>query len=94
MILIRDSKGAIYNTVQNPTIIVDTVDPKNYFIRKIGEKENLKIKFKELIEKYKKAGLKEEVEKTILIELPKDQELIDKISNYNSYLKKVVDSLK
>jgi len=94
MIKIRDSKGKIYNKVNNPAIIVDTVDPENYFIRKIGEKEILEEKYKELIKKYKKAGLKEEVKKTILVELPKDQELVDKISNYNSFLKKVVDVLK
>jgi hypothetical protein len=76
------------------TDIVDTVDSENYFIRKIGEKENLEVKFKKLIEKYKKTGLEEEVEKTILIELPKNQELVNKTSNYKSFLKKVVDSLK
>ena len=89
MILIRDDNGKVYNYCNKPSVIVDTVDPENYFIRKIGEE-----KYKKLIEKYKKAGLKEEVKKTILIELPKDQELVDKISNYNSFLKKVVDSLK
>lgn len=93
MILIRDDRGQIFNKVKSPAIIVDTVDKDNCYIRKIGEKEKIEKQFEEMIEKYKKADLKEEVEKTILLVLPKNQKLVDKVYNYPGFLNKIIAEL-
>lgn len=88
--LIRDGKGEIYNKVKEPAVVFDNESGTIY---KIGEYKVMKTYHQDVVKTYDNAGFKEMGDSLCLLELPRKQELIDKIFQNTGYLKIYYKSL-
>lgn len=83
MYLIRDGQGAVYNEVNNPTVIFDSRDS---VLLKIGERESMEQYFGIIQQAYRSKGFGDVADDIILMELPKEQEEIDKVFQICDYI--------
>lgn len=81
--LIRDEKGHIFNRVKNPTVVFDGRDA---ILQKVGEKESMEDYFDSCQKQYRSAGLHAIADDLVLMEIPKDQETIDKVFQITGYI--------
>lgn len=87
--LIRDN-GKIFNKVKRPAIVFDKYTGT---MHKIGEYEEMELYFKIAVEAYKRQGFYGQAEDITFMELPKEQEEIDKAFQNTGYLLKLYNSL-
>lgn len=87
MFLIRDiSSGRVYNKVNNPAVVFDCEDG---VLHKIGEREKM-IKFHEDMQsRYKEFGFHDIADDIKFMDLPKDQDEIDKVFNICDHIKRL-----
>lgn len=88
MILIKHASGEVISKVKRPTVLFDSEDGTLY---KLGEYEEVKIHYDKCVSTYKDFGLDDHVETLVILELQKNQELVDKISRDIKCLKKMYD---
>lgn len=82
-ILIRDEK-TIYNSVKTPAVVFD----KDLgVLLKIGDYSEMEKYYEITTNIYKERSLNFMVESLILLELPKDQDIVDKVFQNTGYLK-------
>jgi hypothetical protein len=82
-IAIRDAQGQVYNRVENPEVIFDS---ETYTLIKIGERDKIKAYYDDMCRKYKRAGFFDEVSHLTYMDLPKDQDIVDKVFNITGYI--------
>lgn len=83
---IRDKKGIIYNTVENPAAVFDT---NSGAMLKIGEQETMMNYFLMTNEKYVTNGSQDMADDLMYMELPRSQREIDKVFQITGYIKKL-----
>lgn len=92
MIKIR-ANGEVFNEVENPSIVVDIVEkenePNEYIMMKIGEKENMQDYYNLVLKRYKENGFENQINLAI-IDLPRNQELVDRVFQTTGYLSRVL----
>jgi len=84
MINIQDGNH-IYNKVNKPAAVFDLDTGTLY---KIGESEDIFAYYEEVQHVYEESCLFDMADNLIFIELPKDQDLIDKIFQNSGFIKK------
>lgn len=82
---IRDEK-VVHNTVENPAAVFDR---ESGTLHKIGERENMLAYFNDTHDKYRDNGLHHDAENLTYMELPEEQEEIDKVFQITGYIKKL-----
>lgn len=80
---IRNEKGEVFNTVNQPAVLFDKSCGT---MHKIGEYDTLLPYFDQIQAAYRNAGFPEMAEHMTLLELPHDQELIDRIFQSVDYV--------
>lgn len=80
-IKIRDEKK-VYNEVCNPAVVYDIKSG----LLKIGEKEEMEYYFNKTNRLYRQCGLHDIANDLYLMELPKDQEIVDKVFQIHDYV--------
>lgn len=80
------ASGMIYNEVVRPAAVYDA---KDSVLLKIGEWENMIDYFDTVQKAYRDAGFHEIANDICLMELPKDQEEIDKVFQICDYIGKL-----
>lgn len=83
MFKIQDGSGRLFNEVQNPAVVYDA---QGSVLLKIGEWENMMVYYNYLQELYRNNGLSDVASDICLMELPKDQEEIDKVFQICDYI--------
>lgn len=86
MFLIRDGSGKVYNKVIIPAVVYDA---KDSVLLKIGEKEEMETYFETVQNQYRFFGFNEMADDISFMELPKDQETIDKVFQICDYIGKL-----
>lgn len=82
---IRDEK-VIHNTVENPAAVFDR---ESGTLHKIGERDAMLAYFNDTHDKYRENGLDEDAEHLTYMELPEDQQEINKVFQITGYVKKL-----
>ncbi|MCR6108646.1 hypothetical protein HXA34_20335 [Salipaludibacillus agaradhaerens] len=85
---IRDEKGEVYNRVENPAAVFDA---ESGTLHKIGEADKMQRAFNAMTETYREAGLHGMADDLHYMELPKDQEEIDKVFQNADYIKRLYE---
>lgn len=85
MFLIRDSKK-IHNKVENPAVVYDG---ESSVLLKIGEKSKMEEFFTIIQERYRSFGFYDMADNIYLMDLPRDQEEIDKVFGICDYIGKL-----
>lgn len=88
MIKIQDEKGILYNMTENPAVVFDKECGTLY---KIGEKETMLIYFNFLFESYRNAGYDYIANDLTFMELPLDQEEVDRVFQNTGYIKRLYE---
>ncbi|MCM3109977.1 hypothetical protein [Lederbergia lenta] len=86
MFQIRDGSGKVFNRVNNPAVVYDSNDS---VLLKIGEKETMQQFFEFVQNRYRAYGFHDMANDIALMELPKDQEEIDKVFQICDYIGKL-----
>ena len=81
--LIRDEKGEVFNRVKTPTVVFDGKDAVLY---KIGEKEAMEDYYELCQKRYRSSGFHSMADDLVLMDIPKDQETIDKVFQITGYI--------
>lgn len=87
---IRSENGQVFNTIIRPAVVADVVSG---VIFKINEYEIMESYYSSVIKAYTDCGLHDIAKQILLIELPKDQDQIDKIFQISGYVKTFYDNL-
>lgn len=85
MMLVRDETGKVFNKVSNPAIVFDK---ESGVYHKIGEYEIMKSYHEAAVVVYQRNEFYKMAEDLILLELPKDQEVLDNVFQISGYIKK------
>jgi ketopantoate reductase len=80
------SGNTIYNTVENPAAVFDR---SSGTLHRIGEREVMRKYLDESIEIYRKNGFRDIADDLVYMELPLDQEEIDRVFQITGYIKKL-----
>lgn len=81
--LLRDAKGNIFNELNNPAVVFD----KDLgVLLKVGEFGVMLDYYKEVVSLYNNAGLSHAAENIALMDLPREQEEIDKVFQISGYV--------
>lgn len=88
MIKIQDGKGILYNMTENPAVVFDKECGTLY---KIGERETMLIYFQFLSESYRNAGYDYIANDMTFMELPHDQEEVDRVFQNSGYIKQLYE---
>lgn len=83
LFLLRDDQGRVYNEVARPAVLFDT---KFSILLKIGEFEDMITELSQLNISYRNAGLTNNAEKLAVMDLPHDQNEIDKVMTFTGYV--------
>ncbi len=78
----------VFNIVENPAAVFDKSCGT---LLKIGEYEAMKAYQLNSIKAYREAGLHDIMEDIVVMELPHDQEEIDKVFQISGYIKRLYD---
>lgn len=89
MILIQDESGEIYNKTNNPAVVFDK---ESGVYHKIGGYNSMKSYYEVARTAYEANGFQEMADNLILLELPKDQEIVDKVFQITGFLKTFYES--
>lgn len=81
--LIRDGQGTVFNKVIRPTVVMDT---ELGIMLKIGEYNDMMDYFDTTSNSYRKIGFHQYADELALMELPKNQEEIDKVFQITNYV--------
>ncbi|MGX1266637.1 hypothetical protein RKD55_004581 [Rossellomorea marisflavi] len=84
--LIRDGKGTVYNTVENPAAVFDQ---DSGTLHRICEHEAAIEYFNQRNDRYRAHGHHDIADDLTYMELPKDQKEIDKVFQITGYIKKL-----
>lgn len=80
---IRSYDGHVFNSVENPAVVFD----KNCgTLLKIGEREVMDAYFDKIQSRYRAGGFPEMADDITLIDLPRDQEVIDRVFQTIDYV--------
>jgi len=90
MIKIRDSKGELFNEVKNPAVVADKSPRGNYIMLKIGEKEVMEEYYDTVVSNFEKMKFPQFAKDLCLIDLPKNQKIIDRIFQTTGYIDKFI----
>lgn len=82
--LIRDECGKVFNKVNTPAVVFDK---ESGVYHKVGEYDILKDYYDLAVKAYRTQGFPEMARNLVLLELPKDQEVIDKVFQNSGYIK-------
>ncbi|QKY71270.1 hypothetical protein [Lentibacillus sp. CBA3610] len=85
---IRDGKGIVYNTVENPAAVFDSTTGT---LHKIGNREAMLGYFNYMNETYRKNGFHDMADELQYMELPKNQREIDRVFQMTGYIKRLYD---
>lgn len=85
---IRDEKGQIFNTVEEPAAVFDK---ESGTLHKIGDRENILSHFEVMTQAYRVHGFHDIADDITFMELPKNQEVIDKVFQNTGYIKRLYD---
>lgn len=91
-ILIREDgrkEGRVFNKVINPTVVYNSAG-----LIKIGEKEAMYDYFNDCMRKYREKNLEKYADDWGVLELPRNQELVDAVMGTHDYVLKLVKELK
>ena len=91
-ILIREDgrkEGRVFNKVVNPTVVYNSSG-----LVKIGEKEPMYDYFNSCMKKYKENNLEQYIDDWGILELPKNQELIDSVMGTHDYILRLIKEIK
>lgn len=80
---IRDEKGEVFNTVTHPAVVFDK---QCGTLQKIGEYADMETYFNVTQAAYRKAGFPDVADDVTLMDLPRDQDIIDKVFQNTGYL--------
>ena len=83
MLKIQDENGKQYNQVNKPAAVYDA---RHSVLYKIGEWEDMVVYFETLQAAYRRLGLPDIADDICIMELPKDQEEIDKVFQICDYI--------
>lgn len=86
MYLIRGGKEEVYNTVENPAVVFDK---ESGTLLKIGEKAVMQDYYEETQAIYRNNGAGFMADAMCLMDLPKDQEIIDRAFQNSGYVLKL-----
>lgn len=86
MFLIRDVSGAVFNEIKNPAAVYDG---KLSVLLKIGELEEMGQYFNLVQNLYRNHGFNDIADDIYIMELPKNQEEIDKVFQICDYIGKL-----
>lgn len=86
MFLIRDGAGRVFNKVKNPAAVYDSASS---VLLKIGEKEAMEDYFNHINVTYSNFGFNDIAEDVCIMDLPRDQEEIDKVFGICDYIGKL-----
>lgn len=89
MILIQDDEQ-VFNTVNHPAVVFDSSCGTLY---KIGEYDVMYTYFKDTVEKYRTHGFHDMADDLVLMTLPQDQTLVDKVFNNTGYILTIYNHL-
>lgn len=81
--LIRDGSGHVFNRVKNPSVVYDA---KDSVLLKIGEREEMDTYYEFVQKAYRDAGFSWAANDIYFMELPMDQEEIDKVFQICDYI--------
>jgi hypothetical protein len=84
---IRD-RTIVYNRVKNPAVVFDR---ESGTLHRIGERKAMLTYFNSESKKYRANGLHNEADNLTYMELPKDQQEIDKTFQITGYIKKLYE---
>ena len=80
---VRDGQGKTFNTLTKPAVVFDK---SSGTLHKIGEYADMLNYFSISEGAYRKAGFTDIADDVTLMELPRDQEIIDKVFQNTGYL--------
>ena len=81
---IKDGLGQVFNTVENPAALFDKATGT---LHKIGERDVIIEHFNRMSEVYRVNELHDLADDLIYMELPREQEEIDKVFQITGYIK-------
>lgn len=80
---IRSYDGHVYNSVENPAVVFD----KNCgTLLKIGERDDMQAYFDRIQKVYRAGGVPEMADDMVFMDLPADQEVIDRVFQTIDYV--------
>lgn len=85
---IRDEKGIVYNRVENPAAVFDR---ESGTLHKVCEREAAIAYFNMATEKYRAHGHHDIADDVTYMELPKNQQEIDRVFQITGYVKKLYE---
>ena len=99
MLELRDANGKVYNTIENPAIVYDS---DVYTLIKIGEAREVKAYYNRVMACMKSQSskvdgmpdMKHLVNSLVYMEIPRNQELLDKLMNITGFLRQFVETMK
>lgn len=86
MVVLRDGNGKTYNEVKRPTAVYDA---QHSVLLKIGEFDKMMDYFNHVQTTYRTQGFHEIADDIYVMELPNDQEEIDKVFQICDYIGKL-----
>jgi hypothetical protein len=88
MLHVRNNKNQIYlENIETPACFFDK---DTFTLMKIGEKVDVEKYFNKYRAAYLKNNAPEMAEALVLVELPKDQDILDKVFNVSRYCKNLI----
>jgi hypothetical protein len=81
----KESQMETFSKVKNPAAVFDKADGT---LLKIGEKEFMEDYYKKIQGVYRQNGFHHMADDIVMIDLPKDQEIIDKVFQITGYIKR------
>lgn len=85
---IRDEKGEVFNRVKEPAVVFDRETGTIY---KIGEYEVMEEYFNRTQTLYRSQGFGDIADEMILMELPGNQQIIDRVFQISGYVKRLYE---
>lgn len=85
--MIRDNK-TVFNQVEQPAVVFDKESGTLLYI---GEREVMQEKFEQYNAVYRASGFVDMAEALVLMDLPHDQDVIDKVFQITGYVKKLYE---
>lgn len=84
-IQLRDNRQ-VYRELEEPFMVITDLG----VVMRYGEREEMEEYYKQSLEAYSKFGYLEMADTLILVEMPKDQEEVDRLFNISGYAKRYV----
>lgn len=85
---IRDENGVVYNRVENPAAVFDS---DSGTLLRVGDREAMLAFFNLTNEKYRMTGFHDIANAMVYMELPKNQQEIDRVFQITGYIKNLYE---